>query len=246
MRTVNEINVHCTATKPEWMAGKHGLERIDEIRRWHVQQNGWRDIGYHWIVDRDGQVYSGRDEVLEGAFEPKVNKTAIGVCLIGGFGSSATDNFAANFTPEQDEALRGLIADLHGRYRIAKVTGHNDYAAKACPGFKVDRWLNHDSQPRKLAQSKTVQAGAVAGGAGVVLAGVDLVRELRGAAGDIREATAAVATDAAQAASSAAATVGGLPAGGQDILQWVLLALIIGGCGMALYRRWVDWQNGRQ
>lgn len=244
MRKINEINIHCSATKPNW--GKNGRERIAEIRRWHVEDEGYADIGYHWIIDRDGMLYPGRSEQTKGAFEPRVNATAIGVCLIGGFGSSANDNFSAHYTPEQDETLRGLIAEIHGRYTITKVTGHNDYAAKACPGFRVDRWFKHDSQPRKLAESKTVQAGAVAGGSSLVLAGVEVAKELRGAAADIKDASAAVVVDAAQAASSAAATVGGLPANGADILRWVLLGLIVAGCGLALYRRWVDWHNGRQ
>jgi hypothetical protein len=46
-------------TRPEWMAGRPTSEKFAEIRRWHVEQRGWRDIGYHWVVDRDGATAPG-------------------------------------------------------------------------------------------------------------------------------------------------------------------------------------------
>ena len=41
MRKINKIIIHCSAT-PE-------LKDFDvkDIRGWHVEGNGWSDIGYH-------------------------------------------------------------------------------------------------------------------------------------------------------------------------------------------------------
>ena len=141
MRPINEIIVHCTATKPDFMAGRSTSERVAEVKRWHVQGNGWSDIGYHYLIDRDGTVAEGRPLQKTGAHVQGHNTGTIGVSLFGGHGSAATDKFSDHFTPEQDAALRKLLGGLMARFRVSKVTGHNEYAAKACPGFSVARWM---------------------------------------------------------------------------------------------------------
>ncbi|WP_306116856.1 MULTISPECIES: N-acetylmuramoyl-L-alanine amidase [unclassified Roseovarius] len=138
---VDEIIVHCTATRPEWYAGRSVEEKAAEIRRWHVSDRGWTDIGYHYLIDRDGSVAKGRAETVVGAHVRGHNPGTISISLIGGFGSSETDAFSDNFTDAQDATLRDLIADIRGRTLIGKISGHNDYAQKACPGFTVSEWL---------------------------------------------------------------------------------------------------------
>ena len=141
MRPINEIIVHCTATRPEWMAGRPLAEKVAEIRRWHVSDRGWKDIGYHYLIDRDGKVAEGRPLAQIGAHVAGRNTGTIGIALFGGHGSAETDAFAANFTPAQDQALRGLIAKLMKAHpTIVRVSGHNLYARKACPGFNVPSW----------------------------------------------------------------------------------------------------------
>lgn len=150
MRQIDEIIVHCTATRPEWYAGRSAAAKVDEIRRWHVQERGWRDIGYALLIDRDGTVAKGRDldqdgDVFDdiGAHTAGHNSRSIGVVLVGGHGSRADDKFLDNFTPEQDAALRKVIADIRAQFpSIKKVSGHNEYSTKACPGFHVSGWLS--------------------------------------------------------------------------------------------------------
>ena len=140
---VDEIIVHCAATRPDWMSGNTFAQRFAEIRRWHVQDRGWNDLGYHHVIDRDGAIMAGRKETVIGAHTADQNKNrgTIGICLLGGHGSSENDRFSQHFTPAQDAALRGLIASIGLRTQIKRVTGHQDYAAKACPGFRVKDWL---------------------------------------------------------------------------------------------------------
>lgn len=141
---VREIAVHCSATLPDWMAGASLAAKVAEIRRWHTlpkpQGRGWRDIGYHWIIDRDGTILPGRPETVIGAGIESHNNGVIHCCLIGGHGSAETDDFSDHFTPDQDKALRAKIADIRGRTAINKISGHNEYAPKACPGFHVPTW----------------------------------------------------------------------------------------------------------
>lgn len=140
MRQINEIILHCAATPPNWMDGEPISAKVDAIRRWH-KQRGWRDIGYHFVIDRDGTVAEGRDVSQVGAHVKGHNTGTIGICLLGGKGSSETDQFADHFTREQDFAVRRLIARLKRDHPIKKISGHNEYAAKACPGFQVSEWL---------------------------------------------------------------------------------------------------------
>ena len=141
MRPLNEIIVHCSATRPEWMATAKTAAKVAEIRRWHMSDRGWRDIGYHFLIDRNGAVATGRPLDQVGAHVVGRNTGTVGVCLIGGHGSSERDAFADHFTPAQDAALRKLLADLIKAHpTIARVSGHNQWAAKACPGFNVPGW----------------------------------------------------------------------------------------------------------
>ena len=141
MRALNEIIIHCSATRADWMRGAKTSAKVAEIKLWHTRDRGWRDIGYHYLIDRDGTVATGRALDKIGAHVQGRNTGTIGVCLIGGHGSAETDQFAKHFTPGQERSLRKLIGDLRSAYpTIARVTGHNQFAAKACPGFNVPKW----------------------------------------------------------------------------------------------------------
>jgi N-acetylmuramoyl-L-alanine amidase len=229
-RTINEINVHCAATRPDWMARNTGAEQAAEIRRWHVSVNGWSDIGYHFIIDRAGHVHTGRPLDKPGAFEPKVNRTAVGVCLIGGFGSQADGEFGDHYTPAQNQALRTLIIQLRAQYpSITKVSGHNEYSSKACPGFNVRRWLEN-KPPRQFVESRT------AIGAALGLVGASAATAIP-ATFDAAALLAQV--EAAQGLIEPLATT--VPA-----LRWVAVALTFAGPALALWARWQDWQKGRR
>lgn len=142
MRKIDEIVVHCTATNSKWFADRPVEDVVKEIRRWHVEERGWRDIGYHALIHRDGSIGYGRPVEKSGAHVAKMNKHTIGVSLVGGRGGCADDAFLDNFTPEQEEALRELIVEYKAKFpSIEKVTGHNSYATKACPCFHVESWL---------------------------------------------------------------------------------------------------------
>lgn len=144
MRPIDEIVVHCADTRPDWWMSKSLGQKIAEVRRWHTTPpplgRGWSDVGYHFLIDRDGRTAKGRLLGRVGAHVLGHNHGSIGICLFGGHGAAATDRFQDHFTPEQDDALRTLIAQLRQNHSIDRVTGHNQYAAKACPGFSVPAW----------------------------------------------------------------------------------------------------------
>lgn len=126
-RKITEIIVHCSAT-PE---GKDFTAA--DITRWH-KQRGFRTIGYHYVVYRDGSVHTGRPEGEIGAHCTGHNAVSIGICYIGGLAADGKTPKDTR-TPEQREALLMLLRRLRAKYPNAKIYGHRDFAAKACPSF---------------------------------------------------------------------------------------------------------------
>ena len=129
MRTINDIIIHCAATLANMDIG------AAEIREWHVRERGWRDIGYHYVIRRNGVIEPGRDESIAGAHCQGRNARSIGICLAGGLGNDRRPE--NNFLPCQFDALERLIRELRQRYPGAGIHGHSDYADKACPVFDV-------------------------------------------------------------------------------------------------------------
>ncbi len=134
-RMINKIIIHCSAT-PE---GKDFT--VDDIRRWHKQQ-GWSDIGYHYVVYRNGDVVNGRDVDIQGAHcaDNGGNINSIGICYIGGCardGKTPKDTR----TDAQKLALLNLLLDLRKMYPHAVILGHRDLDehGKLCPSFDAKK-----------------------------------------------------------------------------------------------------------
>ena len=129
MRKIDEIIIHCSAT-PE---GRD--HSVADVTAWH-RARGFRTIGYHYLVHIDGRVERGRPESEIGAHCLGHNAHSIGVCYVGGLASDCKTPKDTR-TPEQRRMLRELVKGLQRKYRGAKVYGHRDFAAKACPCFDV-------------------------------------------------------------------------------------------------------------
>ena len=128
MRKIDKIILHCTAT-PE------GREvTVADVTAWH-KERGFSTIGYHYLVYLDGTVVRGRREEEIGAHCLGQNAGSIGVCYVGGLDSRG--NPKDTRTAAQRVALRNLVEGLQRRYPHATLHGHNEFAAKACPCFKI-------------------------------------------------------------------------------------------------------------
>jgi len=129
VRPLDKIILHCSAT-PE---GKHF--DVETIRKWHLQR-GWKDIGYHFVIYLDGSVHEGRPIEQVGAHTQGQNTGSIGICYIGGVtkdGKTAKDTL----NEAQEIAMVNLIHALRDEYGDMTLHGHNEFASKACPSFKV-------------------------------------------------------------------------------------------------------------
>ena len=126
------IIIHCAATRPS-----HEVD-IADIDRWHRAQ-GWLKVGYNFFIKRDGTVQVGRELMEGGAHAKGYNSKSVGVCLAGGVmeDGKTPEN---NYTPAQWASLEKLVRFLAEQFPKAKVIGHNDVAAKACPCFDAKEW----------------------------------------------------------------------------------------------------------
>lgn len=128
MRKIDKIIVHCTATIEgvDWT--------VDDIRKWHIEQNHWDDIGYHYVIHLDGSIHKGRDEEVVGAHCYGYNAHSIGVCYVGGL-EKGTKRAKDTRTPQQKESLIRLLMELVCKYPDAEILGHRDLANRKCPSF---------------------------------------------------------------------------------------------------------------
>ena len=144
-RTITEIIVHCSDT-PE---GRN--QTVNDIRAWH-KARGFADIGYHYVVYRDGTVVEGRDIDIAGAHCMGHNTYSIGVCYVGGCEGEYKNGKIVPKTDEhgnhipkdtrtlaQKASLINLLKDLRRLYPYAKIRGHRDFANKACPSFDATK-----------------------------------------------------------------------------------------------------------
>ena len=127
MRKITLIIIHCSGVRP----GQHSSAL--QIDRWH-RTLGWKGIGYHYVVRRDGSIEKGRPEQQAGCHCREHNKHSIGICYEGGLDSLG--NAADTRTEEQKKSLLLLIKNLKQKYPNALILGHHDLNKyKACPCF---------------------------------------------------------------------------------------------------------------
>lgn len=128
-RKIDTIFIHCAAT-PE---GKDFT--TTDIRAWH-KARGFTDVGYHYVVYRDGTVALGRPIGQVGAHVSGHNTGSIGVCYIGGV--SADGKVAKDTrTKAQTSSLLWLTQQLVKKFNVKRIRGHSEVANKACPSFNV-------------------------------------------------------------------------------------------------------------
>ena len=121
MRTITLIVIHCSAVRPDQMSS------AEEIEKWH-KRRGFKRIGYHYVIRRDGTIETGRPEWMVGAHchvaGQNHNKYSIGVCYEGGL----------DIRGQPADTRTRLLEELHERYPRAVIVGHHDLNPhKDCP-----------------------------------------------------------------------------------------------------------------
>ena len=126
-REVTLLVVHCSATRCNVSFP------VERLRECHLQR-GFRDIGYHFYITRDGEIHRGRALEKVGAHCRNHNAHSIGVCYEGGLDANGKPKDTR--TLEQKGALLALLRELKRQFPKALVVGHRDLnPMKGCPCF---------------------------------------------------------------------------------------------------------------
>lgn len=185
MRLVNLIVIHCSASPNSntLFSGLGSTLRtpLDEIDAWHKQRGFKRQqpikwnarhtaVGYHFIVGRGGEVFSGRGPEEVGAHAQGFNAHSIGICLVGTDAYTVAQWHKLAAVVEEARKLHGVPLQPARRYptpnppgymQVDGICGHRDLSPdldgdgkvephefiKRCPGFNVADWLAGGMQP---------------------------------------------------------------------------------------------------
>ena len=158
MKPVRVI-VHSTATPDKSKA----VYTAADIRAWHLAR-GFKDIGYHRVIRRDGMIEMGRPDNVMGAHTQGFNPGSLGVCYVGSYEP----------TLEQVRSMIRLYLEFSGKYKIpwSEWYGHREFKNTECPGFHpaLLRMLLSsfeygevtDEQIRAFLQAISVEKGRIA------------------------------------------------------------------------------------
>lgn len=149
-RFVNKVFLHCSASdKPE----QDNVESLKELHispttkifHWGdykepVYGKGWKDIGYHFVITKDGVLHAGRSLELIPAAQLGYNAGSIAICLTG--------NDINKFTLNQYNTLRFLCDDINTSYsKQITFHGHKEVEPKkTCPVYDYKRILTLDDK----------------------------------------------------------------------------------------------------
>lgn len=128
---IKYIAVHCSATRC------NQDYTVEQMLRDH-KARGFRTIGYHFYIRKDGTMTQHRMLLEMGAHAKPYNRCSIGVCYEGGLNEKMVP--CDTRTAAQKERLRDLLMNLHTLFPQAEIVGHRDLpgtAPKACPCFNV-------------------------------------------------------------------------------------------------------------
>lgn len=118
---------------------------LQKIQRYHQDQNGWGDIGYHYLIDPEGRVFEGRPLAWQGAHAGGTNNVQnLGICVLGNFHDALP-------TPRALASLERMLEETRQAHGIPRreVHVHRDYKDTLCPGDRLTAWVaSYNGTPR--------------------------------------------------------------------------------------------------
>lgn len=125
-----------------------GKQQVKAIQDFHQNGRGWSDIGYHFVMDKSGNMYQGRPflnenqaleeapALIQGAHAGGANTGNIGLCILGCFHPPAGATCRDVITEAALDSVITMFAFLSERYGVPpdKIRGHRDFGDTSCPG----------------------------------------------------------------------------------------------------------------
>ena len=131
MRNINYIAIHCTATQPE--------SSIASIQNYWKNNLGWKNPGYHYIIDRFGNVVNLLPIELVSNGVQGYNSQTINISYVGGINKSGKPKDTR--TEAQKQSILKILNELRVKFPKAKIQGHRDFpnVKKACLSFDAKK-----------------------------------------------------------------------------------------------------------
>lgn len=126
MRKIKGLVIHHSGNK----------DTVEKIRNLHVNKNGWDDVGYHFMILKNGIIVKGRELNVVGAHSYGNNQNSLGICLVGNFDNTKLEG-------KQLQSLKILLEELTKKFNLKKedIILHRDLpnVTKSCPGNNVNK-----------------------------------------------------------------------------------------------------------
>jgi len=139
MTTIRRITVHHTGE--EWTDEDYRstANKIRGYQRYHQNDRGWADLGYHYVIDRCGRVWEGRNLGHQGAHagSSQLNKGNVGISVMGNYENQA-------LVAAQKDSLASLLSVLCHEYELKpwQISTHKELKQTACPGAHLQRFVD--------------------------------------------------------------------------------------------------------
>ena len=141
-RKVDSIWLHCSASD------KPNHDDVSVMRNWHVNGNGWSDVGYHYFIQKNGNIQEGRPISRIPSAQKGYNTGAIAIACHG--------LKKENFTQAQMDSVIALCKAITDSYtEKLRIRGHREVAAKACPVYDYRKVLGLDQNGYYITGSNT-------------------------------------------------------------------------------------------
>lgn len=162
MGRIYRITVHHSANLARSPSLREAIRAIKLDQRYHMQNRGWADIGYHYLIDPAGRIWEGRDLRWQGAHagNRSLNRGNIGVCVLGNFIGGRAGQAPSH---QQVQSLKALLQYLCRKYGIRQdhIYTHRELqgVVTACPGARLQRVVDRLRRNR-VAGAPTTSAPA--------------------------------------------------------------------------------------
>ncbi|WBW95818.1 peptidoglycan recognition protein family protein [Oceanirhabdus sp. W0125-5] len=153
LSNINYLVIHHTTFDGDYKIGEDAKEVVRDIQKYHMSKkydkegnlikDKWADIGYHYLISKDGQIFEGRSKKFKGSHAYGLNNESLGIALLGDFSHK-------EIYPTQLKSLVQLLAWLSQIYSIntSKIIGHKDVLSISlkgtiteCPGSALHSQL---------------------------------------------------------------------------------------------------------
>lgn len=139
MRGVSRITIHHDGMSPFYATDQaSAVHRLELIRRSHLGR-GWADIGYHYVIDPSGRVYSARPVALQGAHVKYNNEHNLGIMVMGNYESQQPTSAA-------QATLASFLASRMSVHAVpaGRVQTHQEIRPTACPGRSLQAFVQSE------------------------------------------------------------------------------------------------------